>query len=73
MHKAATERHRKHIPYADTGVLQTLSEDSALKLALTNGACNQGKIHFICSISSLDIKKNFCLHVIPITCDFYQK
>ena len=59
---------KRDTSYADTGVLQTLSVDSALSLVLTNCACDQRIIHFVCGISNLDI----CLQVTLIACDVEQ-
>ena len=58
-----------HTPYADTGVLQTLCVDSALRLELTKDTCNQRRTNFACSIVSRDI----CLQLTKNTRDFAQK
>ena len=65
-HKTSKERHKTHTPYAGTAVLQTLCVDSALRLELTKGTCNQRRKYFACSIVSRDI----CLQLTKITRDF---
>ena len=68
-HKTSQERHRTHTPYADTSELQTLWVDSALRLELTKGACNQKRTNIACSIVSLDI----CLLLTKVKRNYAQK
>ena len=71
MHKTSKAIHKTHTPYADISVLQTLCIDSALRLELKNGTCNQGRTNFACSIVSWDTCP--CLLLTNITRDFTQK
>ena len=68
-HKTSRERHRTHTPHADTSVLQTLCVNSALRLELTKGTCNQRRTNFACNIVSLDI----CVEPTKNTRDFAQE
>ena len=65
--RKGTERMHHHD--ADTDVLQTLCEDSALRSGLTKGSCNWRRTHSSCSILSLDIS----LLLTKVLSNFTQK